>query len=81
MLADFEGLCRLFSSGSPYNVPAGSQANLDELMAHYRKEANEAQAKREQKASAIYEGRESEQSRFPDPGNVKPEVVPGGSTY
>jgi len=71
----------IFSTGSPYNVPAGSQANLDELMAHYKQEANAAQAKRERKARAIYEGRESEESRFPDLGRVKPEVIPGGSTY
>lgn len=56
---------RIFNTGSPYNVPAGSQANLDELMAYYQKEAISAQEKRERKARAIYEGRESEESRFP----------------
>ncbi|KAL8795542.1 MAG: hypothetical protein Q9195_001963 [Heterodermia aff. obscurata] len=55
-----------FHAGSPFNVPAGSQANLDELMAFYRRERDEAQAKRERKAQAIYERRESELSRFPD---------------
>ena len=78
-----EGLMksRIFNTGSPYNVPAGSQANLDELIAHYKKENAEAQEKRERKARAIYEGRESEESRFPDPSKVKGTVVPGGSTY
>ena len=54
----------MFHAGSPFNVPAGSQANLDELMAFYKRERDEAQAERERKAQAIYEGRESELSRF-----------------
>lgn len=74
---------RIFNTGSPYNVPAGSQANLDELMAHYKKESIEAQEKRERKARAIYEGRESKDSRFPDGGKVvgKDGAIPGSSTY
>ena len=37
---------RIFNSGSPYNVPAGSSANLDELKAHYQRKEAEAEEKR-----------------------------------
>ena len=68
---------RVFNPGSPFNVPAGSQANLDELMEHYRRQSHEAQERRERKAQAIYEGRESERSRFKD----GTKVIPGSATY
>ena len=58
-------------------MPAGSQANLDELMAHYKRQNHEMQEKRERKAQAIYEGRESEEGRFVD----GKKVVPGSATY
>ncbi|KAL8712409.1 MAG: hypothetical protein Q9220_003257 [cf. Caloplaca sp. 1 TL-2023] len=34
-----------FNTGSPYNVPAGHGANLDELIAHYRRKNAEQDAK------------------------------------
>ena len=71
---------RVFQTGSPHNIPAGSQANLDELMEFYRKQNREAQEKRERKAKAIYEGRESELSRWPDESKVKPTIVPASNT-
>ncbi|KAL8823228.1 MAG: hypothetical protein Q9191_006052 [Dirinaria sp. TL-2023a] len=71
----------IFSTGSPYNVPAGHQANLDELIEHYRKRNVEAQEKRERKAQAIYEGRENELSRWADESQIKPSEIPGSSTY
>ncbi|KAL8723815.1 MAG: hypothetical protein Q9181_007175 [Wetmoreana brouardii] len=38
-------LFRVFNTGSPYNVPAGHGANLDELIAHYKKKNAEQDAK------------------------------------
>ncbi|KAI4106656.1 MAG: hypothetical protein L6R37_002048 [Teloschistes peruensis] len=35
----------IFNTGSPYNVPAGHGANLDELIAHYKKKNAEQDAK------------------------------------
>ncbi|KAL8632126.1 hypothetical protein Q9189_002150 [Teloschistes chrysophthalmus] len=35
----------IFNTGSPYNVPAGHSANLDELIAHYKKKNAEQDAK------------------------------------
>ena len=37
---------RIFNTGSPYNVPAGSTVNLDELKAHYQQKNLEAEKKR-----------------------------------
>lgn len=34
---------RIFNSGSPYNIPAGSSANLEELKAHYQRKGLEAE--------------------------------------
>jgi len=31
--------CRVFSVGSPHNIPAGHYANMDKLIAHYREKA------------------------------------------
>ena len=39
-------LQRMFNTGSPWNVPAGQTANLDELIAKYQKEAYEANEKK-----------------------------------
>ena len=52
-------------------------------MAYYKKQSIEAQEKRERKAKAIYEGRESEDSRFPDGADVvgRGKALPGSSTY
>ena len=36
---------RIFNTGSPYNVPAGHGANLDELINHYRKKNADQDAK------------------------------------
>ncbi|KAI9824238.1 MAG: hypothetical protein M1832_002045 [Thelocarpon impressellum] len=44
-------VCRIFNTGSPYNVPAGhGGANLDTLIAHYEKENREVE---ERKARAL----------------------------
>ena len=40
---------RVFNTGSPFNVVAGSQANLDELIAHYEKKNAEADEKQMRK--------------------------------
>jgi hypothetical protein len=32
---------RIMNAGSPYNVPAGSQVNMDKVIAKYKKEAYE----------------------------------------
>ena len=69
----------IFNPGSPFNVPAGSQANLDELIAHYRKQSTEMQEKRERRAQAIYEGRESEYGRFREGTATSPGVDRGAS--
>ena len=40
---------RVFNTGSPYNVPAGHSANLEEVIAHYtklNKERQEAQLRK-----------------------------------
>lgn len=46
---DPSGCCRIFNTGSPWNIPAGQGgANLDKLIAHYEKknwEAEEAKVK------------------------------------
>lgn len=39
-------MCRVFNSGSPYNVPAGHTADLTELKAHYQKKNLELEEKR-----------------------------------
>ncbi|MCJ1337583.1 hypothetical protein MMC09_002865 [Bachmanniomyces sp. S44760] len=39
----------VFNTGSPFNVVAGSQANLDELIAHYEKKNAEADEKQMRK--------------------------------
>ena len=41
----------------------------------------EAQEKRERKAQAIYEGRESELCRWGDETKIVPSKIPGSSTY
>ena len=46
-------------------------------MEHYRRQSVQAQEKRERKAQAIYEGKESEYSRFKD----GTKVLPGSATY
>ena len=38
--------CRIFNTGSPWNIPAGHTANMDKLIAHYEKEAVEQQSKK-----------------------------------
>jgi hypothetical protein len=46
-------LNRIFNTGSPYNVPAGQGgANLDKLVAHYKKEDTDAEERRAKKAAA-----------------------------
>lgn len=53
--------------GSPFNVPAGSQANMDKVIAKYKKEAYEDN---ERKLEALRNGTiKSEQpfERFPGP--------------
>ena len=47
-------------------------------MAFYKRQQREAQEKRERKAQAIYEGRESELSRFKD--GTEPIPGPGSAT-
>ena len=37
---------RIFNTGSPRNIVAGSQANLDELRAHYQRELEAATMRR-----------------------------------
>lgn len=43
--ANENGIYRVFNTGSPYNVPAGHGANLDGLIAHYKKKNAEQDAK------------------------------------
>lgn len=46
---------RIFNTGSPYNVPAGHSANLDELIAHYERQnvlVNEAREARRRAAES-----------------------------
>lgn len=38
--------CRILNTGSPWNVPAGSRANVDQAIAKYEKESYEEQAKK-----------------------------------
>ncbi|GAP87299.1 putative NADH-ubiquinone oxidoreductase kDa subunit [Rosellinia necatrix] len=47
----------LMFSGSPYNVPAGHFANMDQVTAHYRKQA---EAEEERKAKKLIEKRAAE---------------------
>lgn len=45
-------VCRLFDSGSPYNITAGQgPRNMDQLVAHYEKENAENEEKKVQKTS------------------------------
>lgn len=56
------------TASSPYNVPAGSQVNLDKVLEKYRRENNEDN---ERKLEAVRNGTiKSEQpfQRFPSPG-------------
>ena len=39
-------MSRVFNTGSPRNIPAGSQANLDDLKAFYQRKNEEAEAAR-----------------------------------
>jgi hypothetical protein len=50
---------RLLYSGSPWNVPAGHQANLDHVTEHYRKQAA---AEEERKAKKLALAREQASS-------------------
>ena len=46
-------VCRLFNSGSPYNVSAGQGArNMDQLLAHYEKENAENEEKKLERLEA-----------------------------
>lgn len=49
-------LDRIFNTGSPYNVPAGHTANLDELIAHYKKINADVNMAREARSKAAERG-------------------------
>jgi len=38
---------RVFNTGSPFNVPAGSRVNLDKVIEHYKKQNAEVDVERE----------------------------------
>ncbi|KAL9129763.1 MAG: hypothetical protein Q9217_001875 [Psora testacea] len=44
---------RVFNTGSVRNIPAGSQANLDELRAHYQRKNDEAEAARMERLKKV----------------------------
>lgn len=48
----FANLNRIFNTGSPFNVPAGSQVNLDKVIAHYKKQNAAVDAAREARTKA-----------------------------
>ncbi|MCJ1267427.1 hypothetical protein MMC22_007312 [Lobaria immixta] len=50
----------IFNTGSPYNVPAGHSANLDELIAHYHRQNAEANKAREARTRAAENGRKEQ---------------------
>lgn len=55
--------CRIFNTGSPWNIPAGQGgANLDKLIAHYEKKNVEAE---ERKVKTLREGKKE-----PDPNEI-----------
>lgn len=57
------GTCRIFNTGSPWNVPAGQGgANLDKLIAHYEKKNYDEE---ERKLRTLREGKKE-----PDPDSI-----------
>jgi len=46
-------LSRVFNTGSPYNVPAGHSANLEDLIAHYKQKNVRAEEARVAKLKAM----------------------------
>lgn len=55
--------CRLFNTGSPWNIPAGQGgANLDKLIAHYERKNYEEE---EKKVRTLREGKKE-----PDPDSI-----------
>lgn len=55
--------CRLFNTGSPWNIPAGQGgANLDKLIAHYERKNFEEE---EKKVRTLREGKKE-----PDPDSI-----------
>lgn len=53
--------CRMMNVGSPYNVPAGSQVNMDKVIAKYKKLAYEDN---ERKLAAIRDNTISSEQPF-----------------
>ena len=43
---------RVFTQGSPYNVPAGHYVNLDKVVAHYRKKHLDEEERKAKKIAA-----------------------------
>ncbi|KAH0562820.1 hypothetical protein GP486_002558 [Trichoglossum hirsutum] len=47
----------IFNTGAPWNVVAGSQANLDELIAHYQKQNRDEEARKQAVLAAKERGK------------------------
>ncbi|KAK4127182.1 hypothetical protein N657DRAFT_589193 [Parathielavia appendiculata] len=45
----------VFTHGSPFNVPAGHYANIDKVVAHYKKQYHEDEARKAKKLAAASE--------------------------
>lgn len=56
-------MCRVFDTGSPYNVPAGHSADLSALKTHYQRKSTEAEEKRMAQMAAMERDRETEAQR------------------
>nr|OQO20533.1 hypothetical protein B0A51_11507 [Rachicladosporium sp. CCFEE 5018] len=63
----------IFNTGSPYNVPAGhGSANIDQLIAKYQKESNEAQ---EEKLEQLRSNRVPREQPVKDFAKITPAAV------
>lgn len=42
----------MFTHGSPFNVPAGHYANMDKVIAHYKKQYHDEETRKAKKLAA-----------------------------
>lgn len=57
-------ISRIFNTGSPRNIRAGHQPNLDALFGHYEEERDKAQTKRLEKAEKATERAKEDDTTF-----------------
>ena len=68
-------VCRIFNTGSPYNVPAGHSVDLGAVIAHYEKQNAATEAKRIERVARQANDAEVLAERVASERNRKPGIL------